>query len=105
MSEEASGKTGIRPNPVAGLTNARTVSLERAPIRTRESGVTLSAWRLSIGSDEGEGAIVLVEGPAGESWYRGDGVFLGWSPEDLRAAYDELRPRPDEPAFEIQQLG
>lgn len=105
MSGGPPEETGDRPNPVAALTNPRPVSLERSPIRTRESGVTLSGWRLSVGTDEGEGAIVLVEGPTGESWYRGEGVFLGWSPEDLRSAYEDLRPRPEEPAFELQQLG
>ncbi|HEX9147740.1 MAG TPA: hypothetical protein VF958_01135 [Thermoanaerobaculia bacterium] len=104
MSEGASGG-GVALPPVPGLTNSRTVLLRRAPIRTRESGVTLSGWRLSVESDEGEGAIVLVEAATGEPWYRGEGVFLGWSPEALKTAYEALRPRPDEPAFEIQQLG
>jgi hypothetical protein len=91
-------------SPVPGLTNARAVSLDRVPIRTRESGATLSAWRLSAQSDEGEGAIVLVEAGADEAWYRGDGVFLGWTAEQLRAAYEALRPRSEE-SFELHQLG
>jgi len=74
------------------------------PIRTRESGATLSGWRLSAGSDQGEGAIVLVEDGAGEAWYRGEGVFLGWTAENLRTAYEALRPRSEE-SFEIHQLG
>ena len=91
--------------PVPGLTNARGLALDRMPIRTRESVATLSAWRLSAASDQGEGAIVLVEAGAGEAWYRGEGVFLGWTGERLRGAYETLRPRTDESAFEIQQLG
>jgi hypothetical protein len=93
------------PGPVPGLTNARALALDRMPIRTRESGATLSAWRLSAQSDEGEGAIVLVEAGMDEAWYRGDGVFLGWTAEHLRAAYEALRPRSEESAFEIHQLG
>ncbi|HEY3170941.1 MAG TPA: hypothetical protein VGK86_00030 [Thermoanaerobaculia bacterium] len=102
----ADSETQPRPTePVAGLTNARVLALDRMPIRTRESGVTLSGWRLSADSDQGEGAIVLVEAGAGEAWYRGEGVFLGWTAENLRAAYEALRPRTEESAFEIQQLG
>jgi hypothetical protein len=88
-----------------GLTNARAVSLERVPIRTRESGVTLSGWWLSVESDQGKGAIALVESSDANVWYRGEGIFLGWGAEDLRAACEALRPRPDEPAFELPQLG
>ena len=92
------------PESVPGLTNARALALDRMPIRTRESGATLSGWRLSAGSDQGEGAIVLVEDGAGEAWYRGEGVFLGWTAENLRTAYEALRPQSEE-SFEIQQLG
>jgi hypothetical protein len=88
-----------------GLTNARTVSLERVPIRTRESGVTLSGWWLSVESDQGKGAIALVESSSADVWYRGEGVFLGWGAEDLRAAYEALRPRDEESGFQTQQLG
>ena len=93
-----------RTEPVPGLTNARALALERMPIRTRESGVTLSGWRLSAGSDQGEGAIVLVEDGSGGAWYRGEGVFLGWTAENLRTAYEALRPQSEE-SFEIHQLG
>ena len=90
---------------VPGLTNARALALDRMPIRTRESGATLAAWRLSADSDQGAGAIVLVEAGAGEIRYRGEGVFLGWTADNLRAAYEALRPRSEESAFEIHQLG
>jgi hypothetical protein len=75
------------------------------PIRTRESGVTLSGWWLSVESDQGKGAIAFVESSTAEVLYRGEGVFLGWATEDLRAAYQALRPRREEQAFEIQQMG
>jgi hypothetical protein len=91
--------------PVPGLTNARALALDRMPIRTRESDATLAAWRLSADSDQGAGAIVLVEAGAGEIRYRGEGVFLGWTADNLRAAYEALRPRSEESAFEIHQLG
>ena len=91
--------------PLPGLTNAHALSLDRVPIRTRGSGVTHSGWQLSVESDQGEGAILLVEADPGEARYRGEGVFLGWTAELLRGAYEALRPRTDESAFETQQLG
>jgi hypothetical protein len=92
-------------DPVAALTNAQALSLERFPIRMRESGSTLSSWRLCITCGEGEGSIVRVDAPSGEAFHRGEGVFLGWPEERLAAAYDALRPRSEEPGFEIPQLG
>ena len=103
MSE--SGSNSDPATPVSGLTNAHALSLDRTPIRIREGGVTLSGWRLSAGSDQGEGAIVLVESGPGEARYRGEGIFLGWTAEQLRGAYEALRPRTDESRFETQQLG
>jgi hypothetical protein len=103
---ESGSNTGPDPaTPVPGLTNAHALALDRMLIRTRESGATLSAWRLSADSDQGVGAIVLVEAGAGEIRYRGEGVFLGWTAEHLREAYESLRPRTEESAFEIPQLG
>jgi len=91
--------------PVPGLTNARGLSLDRMPVRTRENAVTLSGWRLCVESDQGEGAIVLIEAAPGEARYRGEGVFLGWTAERLHAAYEALRPQLNEPRFETLQLG
>ena len=93
------------PEAVPGLTDARATALERIPTRSRESAVTRSSWRLSISSAEGDGAIVLVETSASETFLRGEGVFLGWSPERLQAAYEALRPRNEAPAMEMPQLG
>jgi hypothetical protein len=91
--------------PVPGVTNAGSPSLERFAIRMREGTVNLSAWRLCVVCDEGEGAIVRVDAPAEGHFYRGEGVFLGWSQDRLASAYDVLRPAPDESGFELQQMG
>lgn len=88
-----------------GLTDPRVLALDRLPIRTRESGVTLAAWRLSVRAEEGEGSIARLESETGEPVFRGDGLFLGWSQARLRCAYDALKPRDDSPPFETLQLG
>ena len=88
-----------------GLTGLRAQPRERVPIRTRASGVTMSAWRLEIACDQGTGAIVMVQASSQESYYRGEGLFLGWAQERLAAVHDALLPRSDEPPFEVPQLG
>jgi hypothetical protein len=102
---EIPGENAGSIEAVPGVTNPRTLALERFPIRTREGTATLSAWRLRIACDGGEGAIVRIEAPASERLHRGEGVFLGWSEDRLAAAYDRLRPASDGPGFEIPQLG
>jgi len=103
---ESGSNAGPDPaTPLSGLTNLRAAALERSPIRTRESRVTLSGWQLSVESDQGKGAIVLVEAGPGKARYRGEGVFLGWTEEQLREAYESLRPRTSESPLETQQLG
>jgi hypothetical protein len=104
MTEPDSSARGEPLESVPGLTNARGVSLERVPVRTRETGITLSGWWLSVESDQGRGAIAVVESSVADVWYRGEGVFLGWTGDDLRAAYEALRPRSDD-SFELNQLG
>lgn len=79
-------------------------SLERASIRTRESGVTHAAWRMQIDSDAGNGTITLVDA-GGVPIYRGDGLFLGWSQEQLGETYQRLLAPDTEPPFEVMQLG
>ena len=94
------------PDPLRGLTNCRYLSLERAAIRTRESSMTRSGWKLWASCEEGEGSISLIEISSTVSLYRGDGVFLGWESDRLEKAYRILLPSdaPDAgPAF--QQLG
>jgi hypothetical protein len=88
-----------------GLTDVRTIALERYAIRTRENGVTRAAWRLEVESAEGPGAIVCVDAEADQTHYRGEGVFLGWPRERLEAAYVALRPVDSSPQFELNQLG
>lgn len=90
---------------VPGLTDPRSLSLERHPIRVREGSATLSAWRLPVASEEGPGTIVLAEISPGRSFYRGEGVFLGWSQVRLEAAYRALLPKPEEKGLELGQLG
>ena len=76
-------------------------SLQRVPVRARESGVIQSAWQMAIDSPNGVGTITLLDA----GFYRGDGAFLGWSQQQLGELYRSLNKPPDEPAFELQQLG
>jgi len=101
-----SGDPASSPDPVVpGLTEPRTLALERFPIRTREGSVTLAGWRLRIESMDGPGTIALVELAPGGSVFRGEGVFLGWPQDRLASAYGVLAPRDSEPPFQTQQLG
>jgi hypothetical protein len=95
----------VQPTELFGLTGLRAQPRERVPIRTRASGVTRAAWRLPIASDQGTGAIVMVEASPQESYYRGEGIFLGWAQERLAAVHDALLPKCDEPPFDMPQLG
>ena len=90
---------------VPGLTDVRAEPPERHPIRTREGSTTRAGWRLSVSSAEGPGAIVLVDVSSDESFYRGEGIFLGWDQERLAAAYRGLRPEPAGADPEFAQLG
>jgi hypothetical protein len=64
-------------------------SLERVAIRLRESTFAQPAWRMTIVSEEGSGAITLVDSPAG-GLFRGEGIFLGYTQDQLRKTYDSL---------------
>jgi hypothetical protein len=92
-------------DPLRPLTNVRFVALDRAPIRTRESSATRSAWRLQAASNEGDGTISLVEISPTVSLYRGEGVFLGWPAARLEPAYRALLPQSPGPDMEFNQLG
>ena len=98
-------ETGRGASVVQGLTNPQALSLERFLIRTRGDNSTQSAWRLAVICDEGQGAIIYVEMAPGDTFYRGDGVFLGWPQDRMEAAYNALKPRPTDPPFEMHQLG
>lgn len=101
MADSDSAGRGAFPE----LPGARGVGLERIPVRTREAGVTLSAWRLRIASDRGTGEIVVVETGGQLPIYRGEGILLGWPQDRLSAAYAALRPLSDEPQLETLQMG
>ena len=96
--------TAPAPTPIAGLTEPVVPPLERVPIRTRESGVTLSAWKLVASAPEGAGTLVRVE-TSGGSFYRGEGWFLGWTQEALTAAWVQLLPPAPAETLELPQLG
>ncbi len=69
---------------------------ERVAIRTRESGVTMSAWRVQFP----KGAIVLVE-VGKRIVYRGEGALLGASQDRLAALWQsslpDVPPEPENP--------
>jgi hypothetical protein len=90
---------------VPGLTNPRVLSLERFLIRLRDGSATQSAWRLAVECDEGQGAIILVEVSPAETFFRAEGVFLGWPQDRLGSAYLALLPKPEADGFNLQQLG
>jgi hypothetical protein len=106
MSDPASPAPSPEP-ALEGMTGVRAGSPGRTPVRTRESGVTQSAWRLDVETDRGAGWIVRLDGAA--TLYRGEGVFLGWSQERLAAAWSALLPSLSESGFdsasEFPQLG
>ncbi|HUJ13485.1 MAG TPA: DinB family protein [Thermoanaerobaculia bacterium] len=76
-------------------------ALERTPVRVREVASTVSAWQMTIETPQGRGSITLLDSGA----YRGDGIFSGWSQEQLSAEYRRWNTPPDEPKFDLQQLG
>jgi hypothetical protein len=93
------------PDLGLGLTNPSGAPLRRVPVRARTMSVTLAAWSLSIAADEGEGAIVLLELPDEQSFFRGDGLCLGWPQERLAAVYAALAPREEAAVLDLPQLG
>ena len=92
-------------DPLGGLKNVSFVSLERVPIRTRESITTRSAWRLNATADQGHGTISLIEISPTVSLYRGEGVFLGWTADELQAGYRALLPKSSDRDIDLPQLG
>ena len=77
------------------------VQRARVPIRARESGSTLAAWRIEVGAPKG--AIVLAE-VGGRSWYRGEGALLGASQERLAEVWQSCLPAGESPP-DMPQLG
>jgi hypothetical protein len=52
-------------------------------------------------SASGNGSITLLD----LGVYRGEGIYFGWSQEELAAEYERLHPPPDERHFDLPQLG
>ncbi len=90
---------------VPGLTNPRALGLERFLIRLRGGAATQSAWRLFVASEEGQGAIVMVEIPGQGTFYRAEGTFLGWPQDRMESAYRALLPKDSGGSFDLAQLG
>ena len=86
------------------LTNP-TALLERVPVRERGGSLTRSAWRIAVTADEGAGTIIRLEAADGAVHFRGDGLFLGWSAEEMGAAWEALAHSDAAPDPELMQLG
>jgi predicted thioesterase len=91
--------------PERPLTNPRGLGFARSPVRMRETGSTLGAWKVTLISEEGEGSVTLIESAGQPLFYRGEGVCLGWRQESLAAAFAALQPADEEPPLELPQLG
>jgi len=86
------------------LPGAQRTSLSRALVCVRGHATKFSGWRLELTSANGAAAVLLVEPPGGQIFYRGEGVCLGWTQADLERLYRSLLP--DEPSGpEPLQLG
>ena len=81
------------------------ISLDRIAIRTRETQVTRSAWKLAVLGSKGPGAILRVESGGADAIFRGEGSFLGWSQERLAAEYQRLLPKGGDPEPDPGQFG
>ncbi len=81
--------------------------VERVAARARDVTHTFSAWALVVDTAQGPGRIVRIELTPDATLWRGDGVFLGWTPERLAAAWDALRAIEPEPETspDLPQLG
>lgn len=88
-----------------GLTGIAAAPPQRVPIRTRSTNVTQAGWRMELRCDQGRGAVVLAETSPGETYHRGEGLFLGWPQDSLAALYEALRPRADDAPLDTPQLG
>jgi hypothetical protein len=95
-----------QPIDAFGLTQIVASPVERVPVRRRESPNTSSAWRLEVTCDQGTGGIVAIEASPDQTYYRGDGLFLGWPQPRLAEVFKSLSaPRDDDPYPSLQQLG
>ena len=76
---------------IEGLGEVPATEPARFPLRMRGAAVTTSGWRIAVEAPRGSGSIVLAE-HGSQRFYRGDGVFLGWTQERLEATYRALLP-------------
>jgi hypothetical protein len=79
---------------------AQVLSRERVQVRSRESRVTLAAWRVELLLPDGARGVVTLAEP----FYRGEGALLGASQERLSELWHAALP-PDEPGPDLPQLG
>jgi hypothetical protein len=86
------------------LTNPE-VLIERRPVRERGATFTSAAWSIAVRADEGAGTIVRLESADGAVHFRGDGHFLGWSREQMEAAWEAMAHSDSPPEPELPQLG
>lgn len=96
MSEptrDACGLTQIVPGP-----------LERVPVRMREDQAITSAWRVEATCDQGSGNITRVDVSPGQSYHRGEGLFLGWPQERLAELYQTVIGWIDKSGSDIELL-
>ena len=76
------------------------VSRQRVHIRSRESGVTMAAWRIDLVLDDGKrGAIVFAD-----PHYRGEGALLGLPREKLAELWTKATSN-EENDPDLPQLG
>ena len=87
--------------PTTGL---EVMSRTRIALRARESGTTLSGWRIELTLPEGRAGMVQLELGPSATFYRGDGALLGATQERLAALWTDCLPETDpDPGF--QQFG
>jgi hypothetical protein len=103
----AGSMDSVRPDHAFGLTGLLGEPLERVLVRSRGLDLTGSGWRLTVTCDQGTGGIVLVDVSGDESWFRGDGVFLGWPQVRLAETYRALTAPLDglQSDLDLPQLG
>jgi hypothetical protein len=85
----------------AGSTSAHKATLTGA--RCLSLAHDARGWRMEIKCDQNKGAIVMLDSGQ-QVQYVGEGIFRGWSPAELKAAYQSLIPKTDV-TFEVMQLG
>ena len=60
------------------------------------------SWRMDVVCHQGQGTIVLDDSSSGA--FHGQGIFAGWSQEQMRALYNSLIPG-SETKLDLPQLG